>query len=115
MSSRSGSQPTDGANGGARGQALPLMVFVMLLCCLLFWQVARLGSDAVVRTRLQAAADACALGAASAGRREAEHLAALNGVVLVGYQQEQDSVQVVVGSGRWQATATAAVVQVHAG
>ena len=81
---------------GDRGQAVVLLLTVVVMAALGVVGVGQFGSRIVDRARAQTAADAAALAATAGGRAAAVRLASANGAVLVEYDEGADVVTVVV-------------------
>ncbi|MGZ4699845.1 MAG: pilus assembly protein TadG-related protein [Ilumatobacteraceae bacterium] len=79
-----------------RGQAVVLLLAVVVMAALSVIAIGRLGSRVIDRGRAQTAADAAALAATSGGQPAAERLASRNGGRLISYEVSGDSVVVVV-------------------
>ncbi|MGZ4671140.1 MAG: pilus assembly protein TadG-related protein [Ilumatobacteraceae bacterium] len=79
-----------------RGQAVVLLLAVVVMAALSVIAIGRFGSRVIDRGRAQTAADAAALAATSGGRPAAERLAGRNGGRLISYEVSGDSVVVVV-------------------
>ncbi|MDE0066297.1 MAG: hypothetical protein OXN44_05420 [Acidimicrobiaceae bacterium] len=96
----------------ARGQAVPMMVVVLLSAAVVVLAIARLGTAADDSARARTAADAAALAGAAQGFAAATELAEANGGVLVDYTAfgNQVEVRVRVGAGVAVARAERAVV-----
>jgi hypothetical protein len=90
-----------------RGQALPLLVALLVLACALAVVVVDLGAAAVQRARARTAADAAALAGAAEGEHAARAVAADNDAELVSFRADGDVVEVLVRRGRATARATA--------
>ena len=86
--------------GSDRGQAVPMMVVVLLLAALVVMAIARLGMAADDAARARTAADAAALAGAAEGLAVATELAEANGGNLLDYTAfgNQVEVRVQVGS-----------------
>jgi hypothetical protein len=95
---------------GDRGQALPVVTLVVVLCCSLALVLADLGAAAVARARARNAADASALAGAAEGRPAAEAVAGANGGRLREFRAGDSVVEVVVEVGSARARARAEVV-----
>jgi len=78
------------------GQAVVLLLTVVVMAALSVVAVGLFSQRIVDRGRAQTAADAAALAATEGGRAAAQRLAASNGAVLVGYTEAGDVVTVVV-------------------
>lgn len=100
-----GSNPT--AHRRDNGQAVVLLLAVVVLAALSVVAVGLFGQRIVDRGRAQTAADAAALAATEGGRSAAQRLAASNGAVLVGYAEAGDVVTVEIELGGERATARA--------
>lgn len=92
---------------GERGQALPLLVVVLLAAVAATLVVAQLGVAALHRARARTAADAAALAGAAEGEAAARALATANGAELVTFAVLGSTVEVAVRHGPASATATA--------
>ena len=92
---------------GERGQAMPLLLVVVVMAALAVVAVGQFGQRLVDRGRAQIAADAAALAATTGGRQAATRLAAGNGAVLTSYLEAVGAVTVVVQVDGQQATARA--------
>ncbi|MGZ4791012.1 MAG: pilus assembly protein TadG-related protein [Ilumatobacteraceae bacterium] len=79
-----------------RGQAVVLLLAVVVMAALSVIAIGRFGSRVIDRGRAQTAADAAALAATSGGRPAVERLAGRNGGRLISYEVSGDSVVVVV-------------------
>ncbi len=93
-----------------RGQAVLLMVAVLVLAGVLASAVAQMAVTAARRDQAQAAADAAALAGSRGGHDEARRLAAANGADLVRFRvldTHTATVEVVVRVGGVTATARA--------
>jgi hypothetical protein len=90
-----------------RGQAVILLLAVVVMAALSVVAVGLFGGRIVVRGHAQTAADASALAATSGGRSAAVRLAAANGARLVGYAEVGDAVTVTVEVDGERATARA--------
>ena len=100
-----GSNPTTA--GRDNGQAVLLLLAVVVLAALSLVAVGLFGQRIVDRGRAQTAADAAALAATGGGRSAAQRLATRNGAVLVGYSEVGDVVTVTVEIHGEHATARA--------
>jgi hypothetical protein len=100
-----GSIPT--ARWRDNGQAVVLLLAVVVMAALSVVAVGLFGQRIVDRGRAQTAADAAALAATEGGRAAAQGMAASNGAVLVGYDEAGDVVTVVVEFHGERATARA--------
>jgi hypothetical protein len=89
------------------GQAVVLLLAVVVIAALSVVAVGLFGQRIVDRGRAQTAADAAALAATRGGRAAAQRLAAGNGAVLLGYAEDGDAVTVVVALNGERATARA--------
>lgn len=99
---------------GDRGQAVPLMVVMLLVLMVAVAATVEIGRFLDESARARTAADAAALAGAAAGRTEAAALAEANGGLLLSYtEQEADGdpnallVTVAVQVGRASQTARA--------
>jgi hypothetical protein len=90
-----------------RGQAVVLLLAVVVMAALSLVAVGAFGGRIVDRGRARTAADAAALAATTGGRAAAVRLAADNGGRLLSYSEAGDVVTVVVDVGGEQATARA--------
>ncbi len=93
--------------GDDRGQAVLLLLAVVVLAALGVVGVGMFSERIVDRGRAATAADAAALAATTGGRSAAVRLALANGAQLVSYGQIGDGVTVVVEVDGEQATARA--------
>jgi hypothetical protein len=93
-----------------RGQASVALVGVLALTIALLLALGRLGVDTVRRAQVDAAADAVALSAVTAGREAAVATAAANGVQIERLDLRPAWAQVTVRRGGHRATSTAALV-----
>ncbi|MEP7046113.1 MAG: helicase/secretion neighborhood TadE-like protein [Ilumatobacteraceae bacterium] len=96
-----------GNQGDDRGQAVMLLLAVVVMAALSIVAVGLFAERLVDRGRAQTAADAAALAATSGGRDAASRLAGDNGAALISYLEEGDAVTVVVEVGGERATARA--------
>ncbi|MDQ1397372.1 MAG: hypothetical protein QOG64_2631 [Acidimicrobiaceae bacterium] len=92
---------------GERGQILPLMAAIVVVCGLAALGLGRLGGRAVERARAQAAADAGALAGAVGGSGEASRAVEANGGRVVEYRSDGSRVSIRVEVGGATARATA--------
>src|SRR5690242_10199213 len=99
---------------GDGGQAVPLVVAVVVLAALAVVAFGRLAVGAVDAARARTAADAAALAGAIDGRAAAADAAAVNGGLLVAFTTAGDDVLVEVRVGRAVARARAAIVLARA-
>lgn len=90
-----------------RGQALPLLLVLLVAATGAAVLVAEIGVAMAERTRAQTAADAAALAGAVEGARAAERIATANGATLLGYRDLGDVVEVEVRHQRARAVAAA--------
>ncbi len=90
-----------------RGQAVVLLLAVVVLAALSFVGVGMFAVRIVDRGRAQTAADAAVLAGTTGGRSAAGRLAASNGAVLLAYTEVGDVVTVVVEVDGERATARA--------
>jgi hypothetical protein len=90
-----------------RGQAVILLLAVVVMAALSVVAVGLFSGRIVDRGQAQTAADASALAATSGGRSAAQRLAAANGARLIGYTEVDDAVTVVVEVDGERATARA--------
>jgi uncharacterized protein (UPF0333 family) len=95
------------AKGADRGQAVMLLLAVVVMVSLAVAGVGMFSARIVYRGRAQTAADAAALAATTGGRAAAARLATSNGAELVSYAEAGDVVTVVVDVGGERATARA--------
>jgi hypothetical protein len=93
--------------GNDRGQAVVLLLAVVVLAALSLVGVGVFSTRIVDRGRAQTAADAAVLAATTGGRPAAARLAATNGAVLRSYAEVGDLVTVVVEVNGERATARA--------
>lgn len=98
-----------------RGQAVPLLLVVLLLATVAAVVVAEVGAATIERAEAQAAADAAALAGADAGRSEAERVADANAATITRYRDLGDVVVVEVRHRRASATAAAEATPVPDG
>ncbi len=108
MTARARPEPRD------RGQAVPLMAAMLLLAMGAVIATVEIGRLLNESAAARTAADAAALAGAAAGRDAAESIAAINGGVLVSYDEEESTgdsgallVSVAVRVGRASQTARA--------
>jgi hypothetical protein len=92
---------------GDDGQAVVLLLAVVVMAALGLVGVGMLGERIVDRGRAQTAADAAALAATAGGSAAAARLAAANGARLVSYSETGDAVTLVVDVDGERATARA--------
>lgn len=94
---------------GERGQALPLVILVVVLCGAMVVGLGRLGQVAAARAQAQTAADGAALAGAAEGQAAAERVAQANEGRVVAYRARgrEVEVEVVVGPARARARARA--------
>jgi Putative Flp pilus-assembly TadE/G-like len=90
-----------------RGQAVPLLLVVLVLATAAAVLVAELGVASTERIRAQTAADATALAGAVDGPRRAEQVAAANGASLEAYRDRDGTIEVLVRYRRARAVAAA--------
>ncbi|MGE3589836.1 MAG: helicase/secretion neighborhood TadE-like protein [Ilumatobacteraceae bacterium] len=90
-----------------RGQAVLMMTVVVVLVALVAIGFAQAADVVLDRQQAQTAADAAALAGVHGGRAAAARLAAVNGAVLVSFQQDGAAVTVVVSRGPVRARARA--------
>jgi hypothetical protein len=90
-----------------RGQAVVLLLAVVVMAALSVVGVGVFSARIVDRGRAQTAADAAVLAGTTGGRPAARRLAASNGAVLVAYSEVGDVVTVVVEIDGERATARA--------
>jgi len=95
---------------GDRGQALPLVVAVVVMAAVAVLALGRLAVGAVDAARARTAADAAALAGATDGQAAAAAAANDNGGVLVRFAATGDDVLVEVRVGQATARARAAMV-----
>ena len=95
------------ANGRDRGQAVALLLMVVVMAALAVVGTGQFGARIIDRGQAQTAADAAALVAIDGGRSEAVRLAADNGARLVSYLEHDGAITVVVDVGGQRATARA--------
>lgn len=108
MSASTSERPRERSTlSGEVGQALPLVVLLVVAAAVAAVLVARVGVAADERTRARTAADAAALAGAAEGREAAAEVAAANGAELVSFGSEGDEVTVVVRLGRARAASRA--------
>ncbi len=93
--------------GKDRGQAVVLLLAVVVMAALAVVGVGRFSERIVDRGRAQTAADAAALAATVGGRSAAVRLATVNGAQLVSFAQVGEAVTVVVEVDGERATARA--------
>lgn len=93
--------------GNNRGQAVVLLLAVVVMAALSVIGVGLFATRIVDRGRAQIAADAAVLAATTGGRQAASRLAASNGAVLLSYAEDGDVVTVVVAVDGERATARA--------
>jgi hypothetical protein len=89
------------------GQAVFLVVAVVVVLAVTAAAMARFGVRLVAREQVQIAADAAVLAALQGGRAAAGSVAAANGGVLVSLQGDGDTATVIVRLGDLEATARA--------
>ena len=89
------------------GQAVILLLAVVVMAALSLVAVGTFGHRIVARGRAQTAADAAALAATVGGRVAAEHLASLNGASLRAFSEADGTITVVVDVDGVTATARA--------
>lgn len=90
-----------------RGQAVPVMVVVLLLAAVVVLAITRLGIAADDAAKARTAADAAALAGAADGFAAATELAEANGGTLLAYNAFGNQVEVRVGVGSSVAVARA--------
>lgn len=95
---------------GERGQAVPLVVAVLVPVLIALAIVARVATGADDAARARTAADAAALAGAADGRAAAERFAAANGGMLVGFTTHGSTVEVEVQVGHARARARAEAI-----
>ena len=95
------------ANGRDRGQAVALLLMVVVMAALAVVGTGQFSAGIIDRGQAQTAADAAALAAIDGGRSEAGRLAADNGARLVSYLERDGAITVVVDVGGQRATARA--------
>jgi hypothetical protein len=93
--------------GNDRGQAVMLLLAVVVMAALAVVGVGEFSVRLVGRGRAQTAADAAVLAGTSGGRSAAARFAASNGGVLVSYVEDGDVVTVIVAVDGERATARA--------
>ncbi|HEY0518611.1 MAG TPA: hypothetical protein VGC84_03885 [Ilumatobacteraceae bacterium] len=93
--------------GDDRGQAVMLLLVVVVMAALAVVGVGDFSVRVVNRGRAQTAADAAVLAATTGGQGAAARIATDNGAVLVSYREVGDAVTVVVTVGGERATAQA--------
>jgi hypothetical protein len=93
--------------GKDRGQAVVLLLAVVVMAALAVVGVGMFSTRIVDRGRAQTAADAAVLAATTGGRPAAIRLAARNGAVLLSYAEVDDVVTVIVEFDGERATARA--------
>lgn len=105
----------DGFWWDQRGQAVPVMVVVLLLAAVVVLAITRLGIAADDAAKARTAADAAALAGAAEGFAAATELAEANGATLLDYNAfgNQVEVRVEVGSSVAIARAEREVVWEH--
>jgi len=89
------------------GQAVLLMAVVVVFAALAAVGVAHEGAIVLQRQQAQTAADAAALAGLQGGQAAAARLAAVNGGVLMSFQQDGSTITVVVRTGSVRARARA--------
>jgi hypothetical protein len=92
---------------GDRGQAVVLLLTVVVLAALAVVAVGSFAQRVTARGRAQTAADAAALAATTGGRAAAQRLASANGATLVSLVVTGADVTVVVEFGGMRAAAQA--------
>ena len=95
------------AKGADRGQAVVLLLAVVVMVSLALTGVGMFSARIVDRGRAQTAADAAALAATTGGRAAAARLTTSNGADLISYSEAGDAVTVVVELNGERATARA--------
>jgi hypothetical protein len=93
--------------GNDRGQAVMLLLAVVVMAALGVVGVGLFSTRIVDRGRAQTAADAAALAGTTGGRGAAVRLASNNGAVVVSYSEDAEVVTVVVEVDGERATARA--------
>lgn len=93
--------------GSDAGQAVPLVVLVVMFAAMVAVGIGRLATEASLMAQAQAAADAAALAGAAGGRGAAREVAAANGASIVRYEADGTEVEVVVSRRGAQAVARA--------
>lgn len=83
----------------ARGQIVPVMAIVLVLCVAVLVGLVALGGRATDRARARTAADAAALAGVSGGAAEAERVAADNGGTVQRSASEGGAFEVEVRVG----------------
>ncbi len=99
--------PESSPRSAEEGQALPLVVLLVVLAAAAAVLVAQVGLAVDERARARTAADATALAGAAEGRDAAAEVARANGAELVSFRSEDGEVTVVVRMGRARAGARA--------
>jgi hypothetical protein len=95
---------------GDRGQAVPLVIALVVVAAVAVVALGRLAAGAVDAARARTAADAAALAGAVEGRDAAATVAGANDGVLISFVTSGDAVVVEVRVGRATARARAAMV-----
>ena len=90
-----------------RGQAVVLLLIVVVMAALAVVGTGRFSVRVIDRGRAQTAADAAALAAVAGGRIAAGRLAVDNGARLVSFAEADSAITVVVDVGGQRATARA--------
>lgn len=93
-----------------RGQILPLVAGLVVVCGIAAVGLGRLGERALDRARAQSAADASALAGAVGGEAEGRRAAEDNGATVVSYRNDGPMVGVEVALGTARARASARAV-----
>jgi translation elongation factor EF-Ts len=93
--------------GGDRGQAVTLLLAVVVMAATSVVAIGALSGRVVNRGRAQTAADAAALAATIGGQLAAQRLASSNGGHLISYSETGGAVVVVVDVDGERATARA--------
>lgn len=94
-----------------RGSILPFVALLVLASGGLIVGIARVGADAVARSRAVTAADAAALAGAAEGEDAARAVARANGGEVVAYETDGAEVEVTVRVGGAEAAARARRVE----
>lgn len=102
-----GEQSVNDRCGGARGQALPLVLVGLAVALVALAVLVRFGHAVDDAARARTAADAAALAGAAEGESAARRLATENGAVLVRFRTLGDVVEVDVQVGAATARARA--------
>jgi hypothetical protein len=91
----------------SRGQVLPFVALLVVICAGAALVLARLGGEVLDRARARTAADAAALAGVDGGRTAAVEAARANGGVLERFVTEAGATEVTVRVGGSQAVARA--------